>query len=124
MKARSRKNLTFLSNQEIVEGMRNRSVRDLSRNRSIETNISLIEKKNYESSIQNQNTNPNTSFASTSNRNGSMLQNDKENQGREAQNQNLMKFLKENLSNKKLLSQVETFINDIPDNDKGGISKE
>lgn len=36
-----------------------------------------------------------------------------------------MKFLKENISNKKLLSQVETFINEVPDEkQKGGISKE
>jgi hypothetical protein len=35
MKAKSRKNLSFLSNQEIVESMRNKSVRNLSRNRSV-----------------------------------------------------------------------------------------
>lgn len=78
MKAKSRKNLSFLSNQEIIENMRNRSVRNLSRNRSVETSISLIEKKNYENanSINNQNTNPNISFASTSNRDLLVSQND------------------------------------------------
>lgn len=96
--------------------MRNRSVRNLSRNRSVETNISLIEKKNYENTnpTQNQNTNPNTSFASTSNNNALNFHNDHDTLTKQAQNQNLMKFLKENISNKKLLSQVETFINEAP----------
>lgn len=70
----NKRNASFISNQKLIEGMMNKSAKHLSRNRSVETNISLIERKNYDheksqinlntSLYQNQNISLNSNFNS------------------------------------------------------------
>lgn len=41
-----KKNSSFMTNKELLSNIRSKSKKDMSRNRSMETNISLIEVKN------------------------------------------------------------------------------
>ena len=52
MKVNKNKNSTFISNHQLIEGLRNRSARSLNRNRSSETSISLIERKKFDQNLE------------------------------------------------------------------------